>query len=209
MRTLPCFVCLIAAFALTPFARAADEEGFKPLFDGKTLKGWVGDPRFWSVEDGAIAGWTTKETPAPHNTFLATEKSYKNFILKAEFKLRNHNSGIQVRSKLLPEYVVHGYQPDIAESRYTGTLYEEGGRGTIADVNQEEVKKIYTPGQWTEYTITCDGPELTLALNGHVTARYTEKDPVRGATEGIIALQLHAGPPMKVWFRNIRIKELP
>jgi hypothetical protein len=209
MRTILSLSCLATALTLTTLARAGDEEGFKPLFDGKTLNGWVGDPRFWSVEDGAIAGWTTEKNPAPHNTFLATAKSYKNFILKAEFKLRNHNSGIQVRSKLLPDYVVHGYQPDIAESRYTGTLYEEGGRGTIADVDQAEIKKIYTPGQWTEYTITCDGPQLTLELNGHVTARYTEKDPKRGATEGIIALQLHAGPPMKVWFRNLRIKELP
>jgi hypothetical protein len=209
MRTLLSISCLAAVLALATAARAADEEGFKPLFDGKTLNGWVGDPRFWSVEDGAIAGWTTAKNPAPHNTFLATTKSYKNFILKAEFKLRNHNSGIQVRSKLLSEFVVHGYQPDIAESSYTGNLYEEGGRGTIASANQAEVTKIFTPGKWVEYTITCDGPHLTLALNGHVTVRYTEKDPVRGATEGIIALQLHAGPPMKVWFRNIRIKELP
>ena len=209
MRTLLSLSCLAAALTLTTLARAAEEEGFKPLFDGKTLNGWVGDPRFWSVEDGAIAGWTTEKNPAPHNTFLATTKSYKNFILKAEFKLRNHNSGIQVRSKLLPEFVVHGYQPDIADDHYTGNLYEEGGRGTLVQANEEEVKKIFKSGRWVEYSITCDGPQLTLALNGHVTVRYTEKDPKRGATEGTIALQLHAGPPMKVWFRNIRIKELP
>jgi hypothetical protein len=208
MRTLLSLACLTAALALTTSARAGDEAGFKPLFDGKTLNGWVGDPRFWSVEDGTIVG-STDQNKAPHNTFLATTKSYKNFVIKAEFKLRNHNSGIQVRSKLLPEFVVQGYQPDIAEARYTGNLYEERGRGTLVQVDVAEVKKFYTPGQWAEYTITCDGPNLTLALNGHVTVRYTEKDPKKGATDGIIALQLHAGPKMKVWFRNIRIKELP
>ena len=126
MRSLLSLACLTAALALPTSARAGDEAGFKPLFDGKTLNGWVGDPRFWSVEDGTIVG-STDQNKAPHNTFLATTKSYKNFVLKAEFKLRNHNSGIQVRSKLLPDYVVHGYQPDIAECVTPATSTKRAG----------------------------------------------------------------------------------
>ena len=109
----------------------------------------------------------------------------------------------------MPDYVVHGYQPDIAESHYTGTLYEEGGRGTIAHTDEALIKKIYTPGAWNDYTITYDGPQITLDLNGHVTARYTEKDAKQRRDRRDHCPELHAGQPMKVWFRNLRIKELP
>jgi len=188
-------------------ARAADES-FKPLFDGKTLEGWSGDPELWKVEDGAIAG-STDEKPIKHNTFLATTKTYKNFVLRLKFKLRNGNSGVQVRSKQFPDYVVRGYQPDIAESRFTGILYEEGGRGILADVKPDEVAKVVKKGDWNDYVITCDGPRIKIELNGTTTVDYTEKDPAKGAAEGIIALQLHVGAKMKVWFKDIELKELP
>jgi hypothetical protein len=196
------------ALLLTACAATAAEEGFTPLFDGKTLDGWKGDPDLWKVEDGTVAG-CTDEKAAKHNTFLATEKTYKNFILKVKFKLRNHNSGVQVRSKQFPDYVVRGYQPDIAESRYTGILYEEGGRGILADVKPDEVAKHVNKGDWNQYVITCDGPKTKIELNGFTTVDYTEKDAAKGATEGIIAFQLHAGPKMKVWFKDVEIKELP
>ena len=206
MRTLGMVSCL--ALLLAACAATAAEEGFTPLFDGKTLDGWKGDPDLWKVEDGTIAG-STDETTAKHNTFLATEKTYKNFVLRVKFKLRNHNSGVQIRSKQFPDYVVRGYQPDIAESRYTGILYEEGGRGVLADVKPDEVAKHLNKGDWNQYVITCDGPHIKLELNGFTTVDYTEKDPDKGATEGIIAFQLHAGPKMKVWFKDVEIKELP
>ena len=206
MRTLIA-ACLLIGSLIAAAALPAAEEGFTPLFDGKTLEGWEGDSRFWSVEDGAIVGCTDK-TPAPHNTFLCSKKTYKNFVLKVEFKLRNHNSGVQVRSKRFDDFVVGGYQPDIAEQRYTGILYEERGRGILADTDQKAVAEHFKPGQWNEYVITCDGPHIKLELNGYTTVDYTEKSD-QGAKEGIIALQLHAGPPMKVSFRNIRIRELP
>ena len=188
-------------------ARAADE-GFKPLFDGKTLEGWSGDPELWKVEDGSIAG-STDEKPIKHNTFLATTKSYKNFVLRLQFKLRNGNSGVQVRSKQFPDYVVRGYQPDIAEGRYTGILYEEGGRGILADVKPDEVAKVLKKGEWNNYVVTCDGPKIKIEVNGMTTVDYTEKDAAKGAAEGIIALQLHVGAKMKVWFKDVEIKELP
>ncbi|MBM4042331.1 MAG: DUF1080 domain-containing protein [Planctomycetes bacterium] len=184
------------------------EEGFKPLFDGKTLDGWNGDPDLWKVEDGAIAG-STDEKQIKSNNFLATTKPYKNFVLKLQFKLRNGNSGVQVRSKQHPDYRVTGYQPDIAESRYTGILYEEGGRGILADVDPKKVAEVVKKGDWNQYVITCDGPKIKIELNGTTTVDYTEKDEKKGATEGIIAFQLHVGPKMKIWFKDVEIKELP
>src|SRR5215475_5288140 len=98
-------------------ALAAD--GFKPLFNGKNLDGWDGDPRLWKVQDGMIVG-STEGNPRKYNNFLATKKSYADFILRAQAKLRNHNSGIQFRSEMLPDlkWAVRGYQADMAESSY-------------------------------------------------------------------------------------------
>ena len=203
LKWLFCAAFLVAS-RLTP---AVAEDKFQPLFDGKTLTGWSGDPDLWMVEDGMIVGSTDTKT-LTHNSFLATERSYKNFVLKVKFKLRNHNSGVQIRSKRYDDYVVKGYQPDIAEQRFTGILYEEGGRGILADVDQKEAAEHFNRHGWNEYVITCDGPHIRQVLNGYTTVDYTEKSE-QGAKEGIIALQLHAGPKMKVWFKDIEIKELP
>jgi hypothetical protein len=140
---------------------------------------------------------------------LIYDKPYKNFILKATFKLRNHNSGIQFRSKELDDFVCSGYQADIAEKKYTGNLYEEKGRGTLVQVNEAELKKHAVPGEWTEYMITADGPHIQEQINGFTTVDYVEKDPEKGATDGVIGLQLHMGPKMEVEFKNIEIMELP
>lgn len=205
MRRLVLLPALLAVIGLTSLALG--EEGFSPLFDGKTLDGWHGDTSLWKVQDGVIVG-SSEGATLTHNTFLSTKKSYKNFVLKIEFKLRNHNSGVQVRSQQRDDFVVAGYQADIADKRYMGILYEERGRGILADVDAEEVAKHLKPDGWNEYVITCDGPRLKFELNGFTTVDYTETSDV-GAKEGIIALQLHQGPPMQVSFRNIRIKELP
>jgi len=205
MRHLVLLPALLAAIGLTSLALG--EEGFSTLFDGKTLDGWHGDMSLWKVQDGVIVG-SSEGATLTHNTFLSTKKSYKNFVLKIEFKLRNHNSGVQVRSQQRNDFVVAGYQADIADKRYMGILYEERGRGILADVDPEQVAKHLKPDGWNEYVITCDGPRLKFELNGFTTVDYTETSDV-GAKEGIIALQLHQGPPMQVSFRNIRIKELP
>jgi len=203
MRAASLGLLVVVAFAFT--ARA--EDGFKPLFNGKNLEGWTGDTDLWKVKDGVIVGSSDDKT-LKHNTFLATKQTYANFVIKAKFKLRNHNSGIQYRSKQFDDFVVKGYQADIAEKTYTGILYEEGGRGILVKCSEEEVNKHVKKDDWNEYVITADGPHLTQAINGFVTVDYTEKDEKKGATEGIIALQLHAGPKMQVEFKDIEIKEL-
>jgi hypothetical protein len=203
-------VCLVALSA-----PAASAEKFVPIFNGTNLDGWEGDPELWHVDGGAIVG-ATEGKKLGANSFLATKKNYKNFILKAKFKLRNHNSGIQFRSKLHDNFVVKGYQADIADNKFMGILYEEGGRGILVDVTPaftakvtpEEVAKHIHVGDWNEYVITADHGHITQAINGLTTVDYTETSD-KGATEGVIALQLHAGPPMQVEFKDVEIAELP
>lgn len=203
---------LVASMVLVSFLVQADssllaDDGFRPLFDGKTLNGWTGDPRLWSVQDGMIVG-STDEHSIKTNTFLSTEKPYENFVLRLKFKLRNHNSGVQIRSRQLDDFVVAGYQADIADKRYMGILYEERGRGILQDVDPAVVGPHVKEGEWNEYVITADGPHITQVLNGHTTVDYTEESE-EGATKGIIALQLHVGPKMQASFKGIEIKELP
>jgi Domain of Unknown Function (DUF1080) len=199
--------CLALLLMLVGVAPARAEDAFKPLFDGRTLAGWTGDEKLWSVQDGTIVG-TTDDSDLKHNSFLATTKSYKNFVLKVKFKLRNGNSGVQFRSREFPDHVVRGYQADIAEKMFMGILYEEGGRGILANVDAAEVAKHVKNDEWNEYLITANGPHITQQLNGFTTVDYHEKSE-QGATEGIIALQLHVGPKMRVWFKDVEIRELP
>ena len=205
-------LCLVAGLpASGGAAQAADAKGFVPLFDGKTLDGWQGDTELWSVEDGMIVG-TTDNKRIGHNSFLSTDKTYKNFVLKVKFKLRNGNSGIQFRSKRKADHVVEGFQADIADKRYMGILYYESsgpGRGILHDVDPEKVAQHVNRDGWNEYVITADGPHITQVLNGYKTVDYRETSPLRNDREGVIALQLHVGPPMRIWFKDIAIKELP
>jgi hypothetical protein len=196
-----------SAPAATQPAGDALPEGFVPLFDGKTLNGWKGRDSHWKFEDGAVVGTTTKEDALKHNEFLYTEKEYGDFELRAKFLLRNHNSGIQIRSQVHDDFVITGYQPDIAESTYTGTLYEEGGRGTIGKVDPKVIEEHFKKGQWNEYRIICKGDKIQIFLNGFQTVDYTEKK-ADAPKKGVIAFQLHAGPPMQVKFKDVILKEL-
>ena len=212
-----------------PAAPGAAEAGFVPIFNGKDLAGWEGNPDFWSVQDGAITGQTTKEKPAKGNTFLIWKGGeVKDFELRLEFKLENHNSGIQFRSKDRGNFVVGGYQADMdGGNRYTGMLYEEKGRGIMAKrgtkvvvhpdgklevvgktVTEQEFAQKFKAGDWNDFTIIAKGNQLTLMVDGLVTSEMTDNQEAKRAMSGILALQLHAGPPMKVQFRNLRLKTL-
>ncbi|MEZ6071419.1 MAG: DUF1080 domain-containing protein [Pirellulales bacterium] len=125
MRTLvSSTICVLGLLCVVAAGRADD--GFRPLFDGKTLDGWDGDAELWSVEDGTIVG-TTDEKKLDHNSFLNTTDTFDNFVLRLKFKLRNHNSGVQFRSKLYDDHVVKGYQADIADERLHGHPLRRGG----------------------------------------------------------------------------------
>jgi hypothetical protein len=230
-----CAGLLLLSFsvAMVPAYGAEPEEGFTPIFDGKTLEGWDGDPRFWSVEDGAITGQTTAENPTKGNTFLVWRGGeVGEFELKLEYRLRNHNSGIQYRSWEEPDnwgkWVIGGYQADIAEGeQYTGILYGERFRGILALRGQKTVvgadhkpkvveqfgdaaalQKHVKTEDWNEYEITAKGYHFVQKINGQVMCEVTDEDTEMRRPSGLLALQLHAGPPMKVQFRNIRLKRL-
>ena len=197
-----------APAATQPAAKDKLPEGFKRLFDGKTLAGWKGRPTLWKVEDGVIVGTTSAAHKLKHNDFLYTEKEYGDFELRLKFRLRNHNSGVQIRSVAHDDFRVTGYQADMAERRYTGILYEEGGRGILADVKPKEVAKHINKDDWNDYRIVCQGPRVQFWINGHQTVDYTEKkDSAR--KKGVIGFQLHGGPPMQVSFKDVLIKPLP
>ena len=195
-----------------PNTLTADEkqQGFVLLFDGKTLDGWDGDSRMWWVDGGAIVGSSDKHSPE-QNTFLVYKEPYADFVLKAEVKLRNGNSGIQFRSKLLPDWVVHGYQADLSfagERSAWGNFYEEKGRGRSVmptpGAGWEKAKNIVRAKDWNQYEIYFKGSHIRLTLNGVVTIDTHDER----TSSGVIGFQLHMGDPMEVRFRGIKIKPL-
>src|ERR1700722_11680847 len=217
---------------------AESEIGYKKIFNGKDLSGWDGAPDLWSVRDGAITGETSKEHPAKENTFLVwTNGAPADFDLRCSFRIKQDdskgfsNSGIQYRSRVVkPEYwVVSGYQADMeAGSTYTGILYEEKARGILAKRGEKvvidpngkinvigstgrtaaEVEASIKHGEWNTYDIIAKGNHLIQKINGQVTVDVTDEQEAKAAKSGIIALQIHAGPPMFVQFKDIRIKIL-
>jgi hypothetical protein len=213
------------------------EKGFLRIFNGKDLTGWEGNPKLWSVQDGAITGQTTADNPAKGNTFLLwTNRSVADFELRCSFKLTPGdakgfaNSGIQYRSKVLDavNWVVGGYQADMeAGPTYSGILYEERMRGILAlrgekvvwgkDGKKQVVGSVGDPaaigaaikkGEWNDYVIIAKGNHLQQFINGKQTVDVVDEDEAKRALSGVLALQLHAGPPMTAQFKNIRLKKL-
>jgi hypothetical protein len=216
---------VLAALMLLTSA-ALCQEG-KSLFDGKTLTGWDGDSKFWSVEDGAITGKTTKDNPTKGNTFLIWKGGeVADFELTLKFKIVGGNSGVQYRSIDKGNHVVNGYQADFdPENVYTGMLYEEGGRAIIAKrstkvkvtgkgdkevvgetVGDKEILDTIKKGDWNDYRIVAKGNHLQHYLNGKLTIDVADEQESKAAKKGILALQLHAGPPMTVQFKDIVLK---
>jgi hypothetical protein len=212
------------------------EAGFEPLFNGKDLAGWDGNSKFWSVRDGLLTGQTTAENPTKGNTFILwTGGSVTNFELRFSYKIIGGNSGVQYRSKVLnpATWSVGGYQADFeAGKRFSGILYDEGGgaggRGIMADRGEKVVwdkdcKKQVTGAvgrsedlqakirneEWNDYVIVAEGNHLVHKINGATTVDVTDECAAKGLSSGVLALQLHAGPPMLVQFKNIRIRPLP
>jgi hypothetical protein len=213
------------------------EQGFQKIFNGKDLTGWEGNPKLWSVKDGAITGQTTEENPTHGNTFLIwTNGTVADFELRCSYKIvpgdsRGFaNSGIQYRSKVMDpaNWVVGGYQADMeAGVTYSGILYEERMRGILAQRGEkvvlrkdakpqvvgslgsaEEIGAAIKKGDWNDYVIIAKGNHLQQFINGKQTVDVVDEDEAKRAASGVLALQLHAGPPMTVQFKSIRLKKL-
>jgi hypothetical protein len=208
MRQIGVTVSLVLALAGAALAAETAEEGFVPLFNGKDLTGWEGDAKLWIVEDGVLIG---RSPGIKYNDFLATTKTYGDFILRFQVKLVDDkgNSGVQFRSKRVPppSHEVSGYQADIAPG-WWGKLYDESRRGKVlAGPTDEDLKKALKPGEWNDYEVAAIGNKITMSINGAKTVEYTEEDE-KIARDGIIAVQIHGGGPMEVQFKSIRIKEV-
>jgi Domain of Unknown Function (DUF1080) len=198
---------LLGAVGLPAVSVSAQEStGFRPLFNGTDLTGWVTpeDKSLFTVENGEIVG-RTNDKPLKTNEFLATDKSYGDFVLKAKVKIRNGNSGIQFRSDRKPDGVVSGPQADVADDQW-GLLYEERRRGILQRFPLDQARKLLRADGWNEFVITVKGSHVTIDLNG---TRIIERDDPKFDKEGIIALQIHVWKePMEVRFKDIEIKEL-
>ena len=225
IRTL--FPCLCAVL-LAPALHAADAD-FKPIFNGRDLTGWEGDARFWSVRDGVLRGETKLEKMTLGNTFLLWRGgTLKDFQLRLKFRIRNGNSGVQYRARDLGKWVVGGYQAEIDNAPgKSGFLYEERGRKSLALVGQKveidaagtprvtgqlgDKKELvargyFKPREWNDYLIVAKGNRLEHFLNGTKVIDVTDNDAKNRALEGLLALQIHAGPPMLVEFKDIQLQ---
>ena len=206
----------------------AEDDGFKPIFDGKTLEGWVreGGKADYKVEDGAVVGTAVAKTP---NSFLCTRKQYGDFVLELEFKVDpSLNSGVQIRSHVYEKDTtveirgkkrekkagtVYGYQVEIDPSKraYTGGVYDEARRGWLNDLKDNEAaRNAFRQGKWNKFRIICKGDSIKTWVNGVPAADLKDSMTARG----FIALQVHGVGKRKdrvgkqVRWRNIRLKEI-
>jgi len=211
---------------------------FNKLFDGQTLNGWNGDPKFWSVLDGAITGRSTPENVVKANTFLIwTNGTVADFELRCSFRITPNNdkgfgnSGIQYRSKVLDPatWSVGGYQADLeAGPNYSGILYEErmtrgimaargekvvwdkdGKKQVVGSVgNSAEIQASIRQGDWNDYVIVAKGNHLQHFINGKQTVDVTDECESKASKTGVLALQMHVGAPFTVQFKEIRLRDL-
>jgi hypothetical protein len=225
--------CSHNARAVMPEA-TNDESGFTVIFDGKTLKGWEGDTNYWRVENGTLVGEITPEKILKRNSFIIWRGgTTKDFELKVEYRISaKGNSGINYRSTFVPEtnapWAMRGYQADIdGANRYTGQNYEERGRtflalrgqatrieegktpqiiGSLSNTN--ELLSVIKSEAWNEFHLIVAGNTMTHILNGHVMSVVVDEDAKNRTLDGLLGVQVHVGPPMKVEYRNFRFKEL-
>lgn len=219
---------------LMPRPVNGDGPGFTSIFDGKSLTGWRGDPTYWRVESGMIVGEVTPDTLLRSNTFLIWNGGkVEDFELKMDYRVSAQgNSGVNYRSRVVKDeitpanrFAMSGLQFDIdGQNLFTAMVYEERGRSFIARRGQftrtmtppsqviatigepGPLKKMISP-DWNEVHIIAKGPALYHLLNGQMMAAAIDESHDRRRS-GEIGMQVHVGPPMKVEFRNIRLKRL-
>lgn len=205
--------------------------GWKAMFDGKTLSGWTGDPQYWRVENGTIVGEITPATLVKNNTFIIwSGQAAGDFELKLEYRISERgNSGINYHSADVAglPFALTGPQADIdGQNVHTGQNYEERGRtfnalrgqitrirpGVKAEVvgsvgDAKELVTFIRNGDWNEVHIVVRAGTQTHLINGHVMSIVIDDEPSAHHPEGKIGVQVHVGPPMKVEYRNLRVRQ--
>lgn len=215
-----------------PETGSGDQEAvFTPILTDSSVEDWEGDPQYWRFNDGVLTGEITPDKILAENTFFIWNGgTVGNFELKAEYRISGEgNSGINYRSKKVEgnNYVLRGYQADIdGANRYSGQVYEENGRSILAGRGQvthvdknDKVEEIGTvgeadvlssvidEGEWNEYHLIARGNALVHMINGRVMSMVVDDGRSR-KMNGVLGLQLHRGPPMKIEFRNVRLKQI-
>lgn len=226
MRSLIAVCLMFAGLGLL----SAEEPlpGFEAVFNGRDLKGWDGSPKYWKVEDGCLTG--VADGKLDYNRFLVWRGGrLKNFEMRVKVKVTpKGNSGIQYRGTERPdlgESVVTGYQCDVVANRpdYNGMLYEERGRRILAHTGEKVVidpngqpwvvgklpLKEFPPGEWHEYRVLARGNHYQHWIDGHPTVDVIDLDAKNRKLEGVLAVQVHVGPPMKIQYRDFFLKRLP
>lgn len=198
------------------------------IFDGKGLSGWSGDFTWWKVQDGTLTGESTAVKPCEKTNYLTwTGGEPADFEFECDFKLSlEGNSGIQIRSEPRPGFDTYGYQADmtgdgeligyvyhhkhklVAERGERVVLSPDGTRTATRFADKQALLDHFRQGDWNTYRIVCEGPKIMLFLNDILMCEITDLSDTGNKTRGIIALQMHRGPPMKVQFRNILLTHL-
>ncbi|WP_299465223.1 sulfatase-like hydrolase/transferase [uncultured Gimesia sp.] len=205
-----------------------DKEGFVRVFDGKTLRHWDGDPQYWSVEEGALTGKT--DGTLKMNRFITWKDStIRNFDLRVKVKVTaGGNSGLQYRGMSRPDLgldIVTGYQCDVVANNpnYNGMLYEERGRRILSHTGEKVIiapdgqpwviekmpVKEFAPDEWHDFRVLVQGNHQEHWIDGHKTADLIDLDEKGRALEGVLAVQVHVGPAMKIQYKDFKIKHLP
>lgn len=229
MRSLILVISLSAVAVPMNVVSAEVETGFVSMFNGVDLTGWDGKPGLWRVEDGAISSESTPETPCERAHYLYWQNGEPgDFILRFEYKLigEGGNSGVHFRSEKRPDFDTWGYQADIESgAQWSGCLFQHdrGGvvmRGFKAEIDARGQRKevpFASPdalqshikaNDWNSYEVRAEGNHISLSINGQLMCEVKDDDAKYSRDKGFISLQMHPGPPMKIQFRNLRIKPL-
>ncbi len=224
-------VILMISIALSCTSQNKDND-FVKIFDEKTLIGWDADTSFWRVENGVIVGQVFPEKPLKTNTFLIWKDGQPaDFEFKAEYRISPEgNSGVQYRSQELKDipYALKGYQADIdGADQYTGQNYEERGRGFLAMRgqkvvlkanekpvitgsvgNSDSLKSLIKSGDWNEIHIIARGNKMQHFINGILMSEAIDEDAANRQSSGMLGMQVHVMPKMKVEYRNLLLKKL-
>ncbi len=223
MRAIPILLALAACGSVP-----AAPDGFESVFNGRDLAGWEGSPAYWGVEDGCLTG--TADGTLKHNRFIVWRGgTVRNFDLRVQVKVSERgNSGLQYRGTERPdlgESVVTGYQCDVVAARadYNGMLYEERGRRILAHTGERVVidpqgqpwvlggfpLREFKAGEWHEFRVLARGNRHEHWIDGHPTVDVIDLDEKGRSLVGVLAVQVHVGPPMKIQYRDFRLQRLP
>lgn len=236
IMSTPIFLMLILVFSIKSEGSAQElvkkEKGFTQIFNGKNLVDWEGDTLYWKVENGILTGEITAATILKRNSFIVWKKRQpKNFELRVDYRVSAHgNSGINYRSLLLDSipFALKGYQADIdGDDNWSGQNYEERGRKFLALRGQkveigdnqkpmiianlgskDSLQAFIKKEDWNTYWLVVKGNRMLHYINGVLMSDVTDNDKINRTMKGYIGVQVHVGPPMKIEYRNFRLKVL-